>query len=123
MHRSGKLCFSRYQANKFHCKSISWFKLRAYSNIAKNFLCGTDAALIAAVLIWPLFSIRAKLQIQNLLLVHLTLTAYQCVRSSIGIIDVFKQNTICTVWHLSSPLLKGQGRQGKKTRIGWCRIM
>lgn len=38
MHRSGKLCFSRHQANKFHCKSISWFKLRAYSNMAKNFL-------------------------------------------------------------------------------------
>lgn len=74
MHRSGKLCFSRQQANKFHCKSISWFKLRTYSNVPKNFLCGTDLALIAKVLIWPLFSMHAKLQIQNHLLVHLTLS-------------------------------------------------
>lgn len=67
-------CFSRHQANKFHCKSISWFRLRAYSNMAKNFLCGIDAALIAEVLIRPLFSIHAKLEIQNHLLVHLTLS-------------------------------------------------
>lgn len=74
MHRSGKLGFSRHQANKFHCKSISWFKFRVYSNMPKNFLYGTDSALIAEVLIWLLFSMHANLQTQNHLLVHLTLS-------------------------------------------------
>lgn len=74
MHRSGKLCFSRCQANKFHCKSISWFKRMAYSNMPKNFLYGTYSGLIAEVLIWPLFFMHANLQIQNHLLVHLTLS-------------------------------------------------
>lgn len=73
MRISGKLCFSRHQANKFHCKGISWFKHRAHSKMPKNFACGTDSALIAEVLIWPPFSKHAKLQ--NHLLVHL------CIKS------------------------------------------
>ena len=75
MHRSGKLCFSRHQANKFHCKGISWFKHSAYSKTPKNFARGTDSAVITEVVIWFPVYMHAKLQIQNHLLVHL------CIKS------------------------------------------
>lgn len=66
MQRSGKLCFSRHQAKKFHCKGISWFiKLWAHSKMLKNFAFGTYSALMAEVLIWHPFSIHLKLLLQN----------------------------------------------------------
>lgn len=45
------------------------------------------------------------------------MTIYQCLRSSIDIKGVFKHNATCTVWHLSSPLLKGQVKQEKKKTV------
>lgn len=122
MHRSAKPCFSGHQANKFHCKGISWFKHRPNFKMLKNFACGTDSALIAEVLVWPPLSTLAKLQVQNHLHVHLCIksdahlfevTDYQCVRSSTlhtinGVIDVFRHNITWTMWHFSCTLLNRQ---------------
>lgn len=131
MHRSGKLFFKTSGQKSFIGKVFLWFKHRTHSTMLKNFACGTDLALIADVLIWPLFYKHARLLMQNHLLLHL------CARSDAllfkseiaGGLYLVGCKPVLTLKVSSSVTLPGQhGRSFLQTskirnkRIGWCRI-